>query len=30
MERGVLSLKNMATGEQVTLTPAEAAAAVKG
>ena len=27
MERGVLSLKNMATGEQVTLTPA---AAVKG
>lgn len=30
MERGVLSLKNMATGEQVTLTPTEAAAAVKG
>ena len=30
MERGVLSIKNMATGEQVTLTPAEAAAAVKG
>ena len=30
MERGVLSLKNMATGEQVTLTPAEAAATVKG
>lgn len=30
MEHGVLSLKNMATGEQVTLTPAEAAAAVKG
>lgn len=30
MERGVLSLKNMVTGEQVTLTPAEAAAAVKG
>lgn len=30
MEHGVLSLKNMVTGEQVTLTPAEAAAAVKG
>lgn len=30
MEHGVLSLKDMATGEQVTLTPAEAAAAVKG
>ena len=30
MAEGKLALKNMTTGEQLTLTPAEAAAAVKG